>query len=140
MIQCRHYPSLALEACRELLLGKLHRNDAVEPRVASLVNLAHTTRAERRKDLVRPEFVAYRKWHMSDVAILADQRPDFAWISRMRDRDDIVGPLSGAYQRPSRRGSVRDEFSSNHRASARGPFPGENSTPSSPCFLVAPRP
>src|SRR6516165_2165482 len=82
MIQHRNYPSLALEACREFLLGNLHGDDAVEPRVPSLVHLAHATRAERRKDLVRPEFVAHRKRHMSDVAILADERADYA-LTRM---------------------------------------------------------
>src|SRR6516162_10499787 len=78
MIQRSHHSSFALEACRELLLGNLHRDDAVEPRVASLVHLAHATRAEGRKDLVGPEFVACRKWHISDAAILADQRTDYA--------------------------------------------------------------
>src|SRR6516225_3010105 len=97
MIQHRNYPSLALEACREFLLGNLHGDDAVEPGVPSLVHLAHATRAERRKDLVRPEFVAYRKWHMSDAAILADQRPDCAWITRYSE----VVPIGLSADEPS---------------------------------------
>ncbi len=58
----------AFEAFAEVGLCNLDRDQAVETCVARLVHFSHPTRANRRENLVRAEFVAYRKRHMSDAA------------------------------------------------------------------------
>src|SRR5205085_1933885 len=66
MIQCRDRPSLPLEALAEFTLRHFECDAPVQPGVAGLVHFAHTARADRRKNFVRAEFVAYRKGHMRD--------------------------------------------------------------------------
>ena len=79
MIERRDRPRLALEPgaqifpFRNMLGQNLHRNGAVQPRVARLIHLAHATRAERGKDFVRAELVASRKGHeLSTYCILRE--------------------------------------------------------------------
>ena len=55
MIQRRDRTGLPLKTLAELGLRNLNCDDAVESRVSRLVNLAHSARANRRKDLVGAE-------------------------------------------------------------------------------------
>jgi hypothetical protein len=45
--------SFALKALGELFLANLDRDDAIQPRVTCLIDLAHATCTERRSDLIR---------------------------------------------------------------------------------------
>src|SRR5215469_6381542 len=69
MIQRRDGARLALEALGEFALGDLQRDDAVQARIAGLVNLAHPARADGREDLVGAEFVASVQHWMSPLAL-----------------------------------------------------------------------
>ena len=89
MIQRRHGASFALESFAELGLGNLDRDDAIQARVARLPHLAHATRADRRKNLVRAEFVAGRERHMEDAISLSDQEADY---SRMTAYPEATSP------------------------------------------------
>ena len=53
----------ALGVARERLRKRLDGDLAVEPRIARLVDLSHSSRAQRRKDLVRTEFGSGWKRH-----------------------------------------------------------------------------
>ena len=55
MVQGGHRVRLALEALRELLFGNLDGDDAIQSRVASLIDLSHPARAQGRSDLVRTQ-------------------------------------------------------------------------------------
>jgi hypothetical protein len=46
---------LAFESFGKLLVGNFNGNSAIEPCIASFVDLAHAARANQRDDLVRPE-------------------------------------------------------------------------------------
>jgi hypothetical protein len=66
MIQRRNRPRLQLEPLREPFVGDLYRYDAVQSRVASLVDFAHTARADGLEDFVRAKKIANGEWHMGD--------------------------------------------------------------------------
>src|SRR5450755_2680557 len=63
MIERRDGVSFLLETRRVLALQALDGDDAVEARVARLVDLSHASRANRREDFVRTKFVAWLKRH-----------------------------------------------------------------------------
>jgi len=63
MIQSRNGPSLALKPGTELSLRNLNSNSPVQPSVQGLVNLAHATFANQRKNLITPEPLAHTDRH-----------------------------------------------------------------------------
>ena len=63
MIQRRYRACFALEAFAELCRGGLDGDDAIQSRVACLPDLAHATRSQAGKDLVRSEFCARLYFH-----------------------------------------------------------------------------
>ena len=58
MVQRGHGVGFALEAFRKLLVGYLEGDDAVQPRVASFIDLTHAAGAEGREDFVGAQFGA----------------------------------------------------------------------------------
>ena len=58
VIQCRDSARFAFKAFRELFLRHFDGDDAVQPRVARPVHLAHAACADGRDDLIGAEFVA----------------------------------------------------------------------------------
>jgi hypothetical protein len=56
MIQRAHAASFALKTLTELGLGNLDGHDAIEARVTSLVDIAHSARTDWRKVFVGPSF------------------------------------------------------------------------------------
>src|SRR5579863_2452487 len=61
MIERRDGVSFLLETRRVLALQALDADDAIEARVARLVDLSHAARPDGREDFVRAEFVAGRQ-------------------------------------------------------------------------------
>jgi hypothetical protein len=55
MVQGGDRVRFALEALRELLVGNLDGDGAIQSRVASLVHFSHAASAQRRNDLVRTQ-------------------------------------------------------------------------------------
>ena len=68
MIQCGNGLRLALKTLAKLSSRDFDRDIAIQPRIARSIHLAHSARADGRKDFVRTEFVAYRQRHKSDSA------------------------------------------------------------------------
>lgn len=68
MVQSSDGASFLLETRRVLTLELFNRDNTVQPRVASFINLTHAARPNRRKDFIRAEFVASRQWHRKDSA------------------------------------------------------------------------
>src|SRR5580704_553929 len=66
MVQRGHCARLALKSLREFLVRHLYGDNAAQPGVPRLVNLAHASGANLRKDLVRAKFVAGRDRHISE--------------------------------------------------------------------------
>jgi hypothetical protein len=66
MVQRGNRTTFLLESSRVLGLQPLNRDDAVQPRVARLPDLAHATRSEGREDFVRPKLITDRERHISD--------------------------------------------------------------------------
>ena len=67
MIERSDGVSFLLETRRVLALQSLDGDDAVEARVARLVDLSHAPGPDGRKDLIRAEFVAWLERHTSDL-------------------------------------------------------------------------
>ncbi len=69
MVQRRNGPGFALKAPapvgvpREGLGQHLNRDVTAEPRIASLIYVAHPARAERHEDLIRSKHCARRERH-----------------------------------------------------------------------------
>ena len=58
MIQCRRRSSFSLDTFGKILFGDFDGNDAVQPGIAGAVDVAHTSCADTREDLVRAEAIA----------------------------------------------------------------------------------
>jgi hypothetical protein len=71
MVQRRHRARFALEALGEFLLGDLN-GDAVQPRIPRPLHLAHASRANERKNLVRAQSLACGERH--DGLIVTGER------------------------------------------------------------------
>lgn len=65
MIQGLNCPCLAFDAGAELFRQNLDGHRAVEPHIPRLIDLAHATSANGRKDFVRAELLACRQRHTS---------------------------------------------------------------------------
>ena len=66
MIELRDHTGFASESFSEIRFGNFDSNHAIEPRIAGLVYLAHTARAEGGDDLIRPEFCSGGQRHTED--------------------------------------------------------------------------
>ncbi len=58
MVQGRHRSGFLLETLGELFFRNLDRDDAIEARVAGLIHLAHSARADGSQDFVGSQFVS----------------------------------------------------------------------------------
>src|SRR5579864_9656454 len=63
MVQGRDRVRFALEALGELLVGNLDGDGAIQPRIASFVDLAHAARADGRDDLIGSQPSSSRQGH-----------------------------------------------------------------------------
>jgi hypothetical protein len=69
MVELRDRACFAFKACAELLTRNFDGYCPVQPNIQSSEDLSHAARTDRRNDLVRAEFVAYRKPHMGDAGL-----------------------------------------------------------------------
>lgn len=68
-VQSGNRAGFALKALSEVLFGKLDGDVAMEAGVAGPVDLAHSTLANRRKDLERTEFIACLQRHVVSISL-----------------------------------------------------------------------
>src|SRR5229473_8471362 len=69
------------KALGELRIGHFDRDIPIQTRVSGAVHLAHASGTDGRKDLVRAEFVAYRKGHGRSSVQFSRPGAECAWIT-----------------------------------------------------------
>src|SRR5271157_5124074 len=89
MIQCRRRASFLHESLQPLRIRRVRRgqnldgHNAIKPRVASPIHLAHTSRTDQRLDVVRAEFRAGSECHLK-LWIISDSRVSRYGLSRRK--------------------------------------------------------